>query len=187
MATDDDLLLAACRRGDAQAWAELFARHHRLVRSIAISYGLRGADVEEVVQIVFTIVVGQLDRFRPDTRLAAWLSSVTRRHVWRMLERHRRELVVADAGSQVSHADVDEAVERIASHEWLRSGLAALPAGCRRLLEALYLRGDRSYADVADELGIPIGSIGPTRARCLERLRVVLDDSTMARRVVSRG
>ena len=174
VATDDDALLDACRRGDQGAWAELFQRYHRLVRSIAISYGLRDDDVEEVVQIVFTIVLRQLDRFRPDTRLAAWLSSVTRRHVWRVLEQRRREFAVADADPWSSHRDVEEAADRDAERDWLRAGLAALPAGCRRLLEALYLRGERSYADVARELGMPIGSIGPTRARCLERLRTVL-------------
>lgn len=185
VATDDDVLLDACRRGDRDAWAELFDRYHRLVRSIAISYGLRNDDVDEVVQIVFTIVVQQLDRFQPETRLAAWLSSVTRRHVWRVLERRRRELAVADADVWSSHRDVDEAADREADRDWLRSGLATLPASCRRLLEALYLRGERSYAEVADELGIPIGSIGPTRARCLERLRTVLAVDSVTQGVVS--
>jgi RNA polymerase sigma factor (sigma-70 family) len=187
VATDDDRLLDACRRGERGAWAELFGRYHRLVRSIAISYGLRDDDVDEVVQIVFTIVVRQLDRFRPETRMAAWLSSVTRRHVWRLLEQRRRELVSAEAGEQLAHRDVDEAMDRGASRDWLRSGLAALPAGCRRLLEALYLGGEVSYAEVADELGIPIGSIGPTRARCLERLRAILATDSATRRVVSHG
>lgn len=174
METDDDRLLERCRRGDREAWSELVHRYHRLVRSIAISYGLRNDDVDEVVQVVFAILVKQLDRFRAETRLAPWLGSVTRRHVWRVLEHRRRELVVEDAGSGRSHRDVDDTVERHAEQEWLRAGLSMLPARCRTLLEALYLRGERPYTEVADELGIPVGSIGPTRARCLERLRGML-------------
>jgi RNA polymerase sigma factor (sigma-70 family) len=188
VATDDDALLEACRRGDRAAWSELFGRYHRLVRAIAGSYGLRGDDADEVVQLVFTIVFNQLDRFRPGTRMPAWLSSVTRRHVWRMLESRRRELVVADAGAQLSHRDVDETVDRDASRDWLLAGLARLPAGCRRLLEALYLRGPRSYAEVAEELDIPVGSIGPTRSRCLERLRrLLVADAPDPRKAVSHG
>ena len=129
VATDDDALLGACRRGDRDAWAELFQRYHRLVRSIAISYGLRDDDVEEVVQIVFTIVVRQLDRFRPDTRLAAWLSSVTRRHVWRVLEQRRREFAVADADPWSSHRDVDEAADRDAERGLVACRIGGVAGG----------------------------------------------------------
>ena len=171
VATDDDALLESCRRGDRQAWHDLVHRYHRLARAIAISYGLRGDDVDDVVQVVFSVLVKHLDRFHPDTRLAPWLSTVARRHVWRTLENRRRELVSVDAGRNVVHHDVDDQMDRRADSDWLRTGLAQLSPRCRALLEALYLYGERPYTDVAHELGIPIGSIGPTRARCLDHLR----------------
>lgn len=177
MATEDDGLLAACRRGDRDAWKDLVEQYHRLVRSIARSYGLRDGDVDDVVQLVFSILVKQLDRFREDTRLAPWLSTVTRRHVWRLLEQRRRERPAADpALVDGSHRAVDDHADRMADAEWVREGLAHLPARCQRLLAALYRSPDRPYADVAAELGLPIGSIGPTRARCLEQLRRTLDE-----------
>ena len=105
-----------------------------------------------------------------------------------MLERQRRERAVIDAAVEGSHRDVDEAVDRNASAEWVRAALAALPARCRGLREALYLQGERPYAEVADELGMPVGSIGPTRARCLERLRQALDGHLLdGRTELSRG
>jgi RNA polymerase sigma factor (sigma-70 family) len=104
-----------------------------------------------------------------------------------MLERRRREVVSAEAGSLVSHRNVDEAADRDADRDWLQAALMQLPSRCRRLLEALYLRGECSYAEVAEELGIPVGSIGPTRARCLERLRALLVLEQGEQRVVSRG
>lgn len=171
VATDDDELLDSCRRGDRQAWEDLVGRYHRLVRSIALSYGLRGDDVDEVVQVVFAIVVKQLDRFHAGTHLAPWLATVSRRHVWRLLEHRWRELVTDDAGRGHSHRDVDDHADVLADQEWLRSGLVKLTPRCRALLESLYLRGERPYTEIAAELGIPIGSIGPTRARCLEDLR----------------
>lgn len=173
MATDDDRLLADCRLGDRAAWQLLVERYHRLVRSVARSYGLRGDDVDEIVQLVFSILVKQLESFRPDTRLAPWMSTVTRRHVWRLLEQRRRERV-ADHLGEASHRDVDEHADRAAEAEWLRAGMELLPPRCRLLLEALYWGGARPYAEVAAQLGIPIGSIGPTRARCLDQLRQLL-------------
>lgn len=175
MATGDDELLARCRQGDEAAWYELVHRYHRLVRSIALSYGLRGDDVDEVVQVVFEILVAQLDRFHADTRLAPWLATVSRRHVWRTLEQRRREVVTQDAGAERSHRDVDDHLARGIERDWLRTGLAELGPRCRSLLEALYLHGERPYSEIAEELDMPVGSIGPTRARCLEHLRRALD------------
>lgn len=179
---NDDELLAACGRGDADAWRHLVEQHHRLVRSIAHSYGLYGDDSDEVVQVVFSVLVKQVDRFHPGTRLASWIGVVTRRHVWRILASRRREVVTEDAGSDRSHRDPDDIGQRSEDAAWLRDGLAKLPPRCRALLEALYLRGEATYADIAAELEMPLGSIGPTRARCLDRLRHLLEAADDERR-----
>lgn len=173
----DDDLVAACRAGDARAWSEVVERYQRLVRSIPRAYGLREHDIDEVSQLTFTILVQSLDKLRPDTRLAPWLSTVARRHTWRLLEVRRRETATEMRDGDFTHDDLTRHARQHADAAWVRDGLRQLSSKCRALLEALYLRGDGGYAEVAEELGIPIGSIGPTRARCLERLRDVLDAS----------
>ncbi|MBA3982871.1 MAG: sigma-70 family RNA polymerase sigma factor [Acidimicrobiia bacterium] len=176
---DDDELLAGCRAGDAAVWEELVRRYERLVRSIPRAYGLGTTDIEEIAQMTFSVLVQSLDRLRPDSRLAPWLSTVARRHTWRLLEARRREPVM-DIDDRVAGSVDNVAVSagQAADVTWVRDGLRLLPSRCRVLLEALYLAGERSYADIANDLGIPIGSIGPTRARCLERLRTILLHAT---------
>ncbi len=176
----DDDLVAACLSGDVGAWAEVVERYERLVRSIPRAYGLGSHDVDEITQLTFTILVQSLGRLRPDTRLAPWLSTVARRHTWRVLERRRREPLARDDDGDVAaglaHDEVRDHATAAADAEWLRAGLQRLSPRCRTLLEALYLRGEVAYVDIAEELGMPIGSIGPTRARCLAKLRALLDD-----------
>lgn len=174
MASDQELI-AACREGHQQAWDEVHRRYHRLVRSIAVAYGLQPSDAEEIVQITFGILHRSIDRLRPDSRLAPWLSTVARRHTWRLVEVRRREAPVPVDTERLVHDDVRVDADRLADDEWLRQALRQLPSRCRALIEALFLRDEEpSYAQISEELGIPIGSIGPTRARCLERLRALL-------------
>jgi RNA polymerase sigma factor (sigma-70 family) len=173
----DDDLVAACLRGETDAWSEVLERYGRLVRSIPRAYGLGREDVDEVTQLTFTILVQSLPRLRADTRLAPWLSTVARRHTWRLLEARRREVATDVADVVPPHDDVRRDADLRADAEWLRAGLQRLSSRCRQLLEALYLHGEVGYVDVAADLGMPIGSIGPTRARCLQHLRTLLDAS----------
>lgn len=172
----DDQLLAACATGDAQAWEELVERYHRLVRSICYANGLNHHDVDDVTAIVFSAVVNQLPRFREGTSLPAWLGVVTRRHVWRTWETRRRES--ADPGAFEDRPHSRDDIEEFVDAHTMRGALAALSPRCRALLEALYLAPDTSYAQVSATVGIPIGSIGPTRSRCLEALRILLEAQT---------
>ena len=171
----DETLIAACRAGEQDAWQEVFDRYHRLVRSIAISYGAREHDAEEIVQISFSVLFDSIHRIRPDSTLAPWLSTIARRHTWRLLERRRRAEPAAIHDEALTHDDVREHETRSADDELLRLALQQLPPRCRTLIELLYLRGDEpSYAEISAELGLPVGSIGPTRGRCLERLRAIM-------------
>lgn len=171
--SDDDLVVA-CRAGDPAAWAEVVRRYQALVRSIPRAYGLRGDDIAEVTQLTFSILVQSLDRLRPGTTLAPWLSTVARRHTWRLLEARRREAATELTETSLTHDAVRVHGERHADAEWLQAAMRELPPRCRSLLEALYLRGEAAYTEISAELGIPIGSIGPTRSRCLEKLRAAL-------------
>jgi len=182
--SDRDLILA-CRKGDARAWKRLLDKYERLVFSIPLRYGLSRDDAADVAQLTFTILIQSLDTLDDDSRLGAWLATVAKRHAWRLMERNRRE--GTSEAVEEDHVDLEatavalgmsktETVEHWELSHWLDGGLQRLDEGCRKLLMALYFRAEQpSYAEVAAELGRPVGSIGPTRARCLSRLKKILD------------
>ena len=171
--TDRDLI-RACRSGDARAWERLLDKYERLVFSISLNYGLTTDDAADVTQITFTILLQNLNTLPDDIRLSPWLATVARRHTWRLLAQNRREAVNPDedlAGNKALGGIVDNR-ERQELAEWLYQGLGLLDERCRQLLLALYFDVEEpSYAEVADHMKMPIGSIGPTRARCLEQMR----------------
>ena len=171
--TDRDLL-RACRSGDARAWERLLDKYERLVFSISLNYGLTTDDAADVTQITFTILLQNLKTLPDEIRLSSWLATVARRHTWRLLARNRREAVNPDedlGGSETFGGIVDNR-ERWELAEWLNHGLSLLDERCRQLLLALYFDEEQpSYAQIADRLKMSIGSIGPTRARCLEHMR----------------
>jgi RNA polymerase sigma factor (sigma-70 family) len=171
--TDLDLI-RACQDGDAQAWERLLGQYERLVFSIPLRYGLTADDAADITQLTFTILIQSLSGLRADTRLAPWLATVARRHTWRLLAHRRREAVDPDGdlSEDRSLASASEEVDRWERLEWVRHGLSLLDERCRRLLHALYLDLEEpSYAEVARRMHMPVGSIGPTRARCLEQMR----------------
>jgi RNA polymerase sigma factor (sigma-70 family) len=175
--TDRDLIRACCS-GDTRAWERLLDKYERLVFSISLNYGLTTDDAADVTQITFTILLQNLNTLPDEIRLSSWLATVARRHTWRLLARNRREAVNPDedlAGNEALGGIVDDR-ERQELAEWLYQGLSLLDEHCRQLLLALYFDAEQpSYADVADHMKMPIGSIGPTRARCLEQMRQSLD------------
>src|SRR4030095_3024578 len=175
--TDRDLI-RACRSGDARAWERLLDKYERLGFSISLNLGLTTDGAADVTQITFTILLQNLDTLPDDIPLAPWLATVARPHTWRLLAQNRREAVNPDedlAGNKALGGIVDDR-ERQELAEWLYQGLSLLDERCRRRLLALYFDAEEpSYAEVADHMKMPIGSIGPTRARCLEQMRQSLD------------
>jgi RNA polymerase sigma factor (sigma-70 family) len=171
--TDHDLI-RACRAGDARAWERLLDKYERLIFSISLNYGLTTDDAADVTQITFTILLQSLSTLPDESHLASWLATVARRHTWRLLARNHREPVQPDedlAGNESLGGVIDHR-EHWELAEWLNYGLDTLDERCRQLLLALYFDAEQpSYAQVADRLNMPIGSIGPTRARCLEQMR----------------
>jgi RNA polymerase sigma factor (sigma-70 family) len=171
--TDHDLI-RACRAGHAHAWERLLDKYERLVFSISLNYGLTTDDAADVTQITFTILLQNLDTLPDEIRLAPWLATVTRRHTWRLLARNRREAVhpEEDLAANETLGGIIDYSEHWELAEWLNYGLNMLDERCRQLLLALYFDAQQpSYAQVADYLKMPVGSIGPTRARCLEQMR----------------
>ena len=179
--TDRDLIQAS-RSGDARAWERLLDKYERLVFSISLNYGLTTDDAADVTQITFTILLQNLNTLPDEIRLSSWLATVARRHTWRLLARNRREAVNPDedlARSETFGGIVDDQ-ERWELAEWINQGLSMLDERCRKLLLALYFDAEQpSYAQIADSLNLPIGSIGPTRARCLEHMKQSLQTAEL--------
>ena len=177
----DDDLIRACRDGDAHAWDRLLYKYERLVFSIPLNYGLSRDDAADITQITFVSLIQSLETLREGSRLGAWLALVARRNTWRVIERARHESAgeyeeLADSIAVIAKSDTNP-MERWELTEWLNHGLLALNERCRDLLLALYFETqDLSYSEIATRLGIPVGSVGPTRARCLERLKQILQD-----------
>jgi RNA polymerase sigma factor (sigma-70 family) len=177
MTTSDRDLIRTCRSGDANAWERLLDKYERLVYSIPLNYGLPGDDAADITQVTFTILLQNLDTLPDEVPLGAWLSTVARRHTWRLLARQRRETIGPDediASDEALGGIVDDR-ERWELIQWLNDGLSLLDERCCRLLSALYFDEQQpSYSEVGERLNMPVGSIGPTRARCLERLKRLL-------------
>jgi RNA polymerase sigma factor (sigma-70 family) len=190
-AASDEALLAACLRGEQAAWDALVDRYARLIYSIPLKYGLSEGDAGDVFQSVCVTLLEKLGTIRDPRRLAAWLITTTTRESWALVRERGRPVASAvpssrrgDAGGalppdeSVDPAPLPEeellALERRAL---VRNAVAQLSGGCRRLVEALFADTEQrwSYQELAAALGIPVNSLGPTRARCLAKLRRLLD------------
>jgi RNA polymerase sigma factor (sigma-70 family) len=181
----DTDLISACRDGEEEAWDALVARYERLVYTIPSRYGLTPAEINDVFQSVWLALLKNLENLRQPDRIAAWLVTTTRRECW---ERRRgvnyEKVITSDLDDQIVRAkseepSPDEIVATYEKHEALRRAMDQMDSRCRRLLRLLYFDPSiPSYADVATKLNMPIGSIGPLRARCLKKLRKILVDST---------
>lgn len=173
-ATPNAALVARCINGEFGAWNELVTRYERLVYAIPLREGLSADDAAEISQAAFETLVQSLDRIREPERLGHWLMTVTRRLTWR-----RRSM----ARSEVS-LDVDdlELQPVSADAEWTRAvdvydAIVELGDPCRSLIFGLFFDpAEPSYGDLAQLLGMAVGSIGPLRGRCLDRLRDALDE-----------
>jgi RNA polymerase sigma factor (sigma-70 family) len=175
----DHALLHACRVGEVDAWQRVYDRYGRLVFSVALRCGLSADDAADVTQIAFTVLLDNLSRLHEDSNLGAWLCTVARRHAWRMLKRDNRAdgfdelsdeflvnaqtLTGGQTGNEISYWE---------TAHWINDGLEHLAERCRELLIALYFDDSQpSYTDISERLALPLGSIGPMRARCLQKLK----------------
>jgi RNA polymerase sigma factor (sigma-70 family) len=159
--------------GDERAWSELVAEFEGMLWAIARGHRLCHADGADVVQTTWLRLAENLDRVREPARLGAWLATTARRECLRSLRTWARELPDAEPADVVD-ADappLDGALIEAERRAAIRSALRRLPARDQTLLLKLVADAPRSYQEIGDELEMPIGSIGPTRGRALERLR----------------
>jgi RNA polymerase sigma factor (sigma-70 family) len=169
-------LVCRVRDGDQVAWDELIERYSPLVWSICVRYQLARPDIDDVGQSVWLLLVEQIGRLREPAALPGWLATTTRRECLRILRAARRpdQVELPPEGQMPSDPDAAMIEQEIIVAERdaaLRAAFAELPPGCHELLSMLMSDPPCAYADISATLGIPVGSIGPTRARCLNRLR----------------
>lgn len=171
---DDATLVAGCLAGRQDAWDALVDRHARLVRSVPRRYGLGDSDADDVAQAVFLQLHRRLETLRDADRLTSWLITTAHRESWRV-GRARPDLAdhLAETIADVGQPDAGDAA-RWERSDAVRRGLAELGGRCEALLVRLFRDERPDYEAIARELDMPVGSIGPTRARCFSKLAPIL-------------
>ncbi len=185
---DDEGLILACRQGDAGAWDVLVNRYQRLIYSIPRRAGLDEGQSEDVFQRTFAKLFENLERIHQPDRIQAWLVTTAKRETLSIIHQQSREPALLDADSRNGEVHYEkmldssplpaETLERLQEQHMIRSAIEAMGDPCCPLLKMLFYRTDQlSYAEVAAALNMLEGSLGPTRARCLQKLRRLLEDS----------
>jgi RNA polymerase sigma factor (sigma-70 family) len=182
--SDIDLILA-CQKGDAEAWSMLVQRYQRLVYAIPRRAGLSEDMTADVFQRVFLKLVEQIQRLEQPDRVSAWLVTTAKRETLAMLQREQtrntHSVETTDPGTLLEQMRAtsplpDELLDQYEDQVLVRQALNELDERCQHLLKLLfYTEPERSYAEIAALLNMPEGSIGPNRARCLQRLRKLLE------------
>lgn len=183
---DDRALVEACLGGDSDAWEALILRYQRLIYSIPLRAGFSPVDASDIFQSVCLKLFQKLTTLRKQEKISSWLMTTTTRECWRVVEKRRRE-------TQPSIYDEDyerDIVNQLASREPLadqqriaferqqavREAVEALSERCRSLITLLfYSKEEPSYSDIARITKVPLNSVGPTRARCLQKLKRFLE------------
>lgn len=186
--TDADLV-AQCRQGRQAAWSTLVRRFQRLVYTVPRRAGLSDEQAADVFQFTFSRLFEYIDKLDDGARVHAWLVTTAKRETLRLLEQSRRFVDLATPAGGEDGGDAEDPLERLADpaplpeallgelqeQDRVRRALERLEPRHRQLLELLFLQDEAPpYAEIAARLGIAEGSIGPTRARALDKLRQLL-------------
>ncbi len=175
-------LIQACLRGDEGAWDALIQRYSSLIYSVALRTGLTDAEAGDVFQEVCLSLWRSLDRLRDQTKLDSWLITVSARLAWQEArQRFHAHFGLSMPEGEAQEFDSSPAEKAlIVREDWraLRQAFNRLGERCRRLVWHLfYDPAAPSYAEVAERLAMPLGSIGPVRIRCLQQIRTLLRDA----------
>jgi RNA polymerase sigma factor (sigma-70 family) len=174
-------LVRRAAAGDKQAWERLVDQYARLIWSITREFRLVESDAADVAQTTWMRLIEHIDRIERPERVGSWLAATARNECLRSLAARKRQVLVNEDtsfdGPAEHEPEVDEALLAEERAEVVREAMAHLPHRWQRLMQMLMADPPVSYAEISDELGLPVGSIGPTRGRCLARLRVLLEAS----------
>ena len=169
-------LVTRARNADRQAWDALVERYAPLIWSICRQHRLGGADADDVGQTVWLHLVEHLGKLRDPAALPGWLVTTTRRECIRVLRAAQGSMAAeylpdAEILSDQRTGTAEQELLTAERHTALLEALLDLPADCQRLIALLSADPPAPYAEISARLGIPVGSIGPTRRRCLDKIR----------------
>ena len=180
-ALDVAALVQRAAEGDHWAWERLVDQYARLIWAMTRDFKLVESDAADVFQATWLRLLEHIDRLEQPARVQSWLAATAKHECLRSLAARKKVMLVHDdvtLKSGVAHApEIDEGLLREERVQDVRDALSRLPWRWRRLVEMLMADPPVPYTEISDQLGLPVGSIGPTRGRCLERLRVLLQAS----------
>jgi RNA polymerase sigma factor (sigma-70 family) len=175
---DIALLVRRAAQDDHWAWERLVDQFARLIWSITRDFKLGESDAADVFQATWLRLLEHIDRLEQPARVGSWLAATARNECLRSMAARKRIMLVQDDASLKDDitrgSEIDEGLLAEERAQAVRHALSCLPWRWRRMVELLMADPPASYAEISDQLGLPVGSIGPTRGRCLERLRVLL-------------
>ena len=175
------LLVRLAAGGDKTAWERLVDQYSKLIWSITAEYRLVESDAADVAQTTWLRLLEHIDRIQYPDRVGSWLAATARNECLRSLAARKRVVLGHDTDAMedahASGAEVDERLLAAERDQTVREAMSLLPDRWQRLLEMLMADPPIPYTEISDQLGLPVGSIGPTRGRCLARLRVLLEAS----------
>jgi RNA polymerase sigma factor (sigma-70 family) len=180
----DRFLVKECLAGNEEAWSQLIEKYKALIYSIPVKYGLPQHEAAEVFQATCTELLTGLAGLREPRALPKWLMQVAHHKCYHW-KRQQQRLVSRDADDTLPEPEIpamaESFVRQAEEEQMLRDSVMALAPRCRRLIEMLFFESPaRPYSEVANELGLAVGSIGLTRQKCIERLRTHLEDMGFA-------
>ena len=173
----DPELVSMCLQGDAEAWEALIVRYRRLIYSVPVRFGFSSADGADVFQAVCLKLIEHLHEVKDETKVSSWLITTTTRQCI-----HVKSLKYRESGTDDEFEDPPDPGENLEEvrimterQQMVRDAVDQLTGRCRTLLEMLYFdQRALSYEEISQTMGMPVASIGPTRARCLDKLRTIL-------------
>lgn len=177
----DKHLVAECLRGKEQAWHALVDKYKNLVFAIALKYGLDQDDAADVFQSVWVDACSQLQNLRKQSSVRSWLISVTRHKCYHWRQKQKREALRRDGFIADPEQDARLSVEPVPlddleEHQLVREAIAKLSPRCQELIRLLFFsHPPPRYREIAEQLGLAVGSIGFIRGRCLKKLQKGLE------------
>jgi RNA polymerase sigma factor (sigma-70 family) len=178
-------LVRRAAEGHRWAWEGLVAQYSRLIWAMTRDFKLAESDAADVVQATWLRLLEYIDRIEHPDRVGSWLATTARHECLRHLAARKRVVLMQDDDDALAdllghQPEIDERLLADERAKAVRDALLLLPSRWQQLLELLMSDPPASYAEISDQLGLPVGSIGPTRGRCLERLRELLATSAAA-------
>jgi RNA polymerase sigma factor (sigma-70 family) len=172
-------LVRLAASGDTSAWERLIDQHARLISAITWEFRLADMDAADVAQTTWMRLIEHIHRIEHPEHIASWLATTARNECRHHLAARKRVVLSSGEDSPfedlaANPAEVDDALLAAERTQVVRQAMSKLPRRWQRLMEMLMADPPVPYADISMELGLPIGSIGPTRGRCIARLRVLL-------------